>query len=296
MSTSNQDILGFPVYSPVQQIRDPRLDRAAVELWIKREDLIHPVLSGNKWRKLKYNLIEARKRGQNRLLTFGGAYSNHLYATAAAGRIFGFETVAVVRGEETLPLNPRLQYMRDQGMVLRYMDRSTYRNKSTGTVLAQLSEEYPDSYVIPEGGSNELAIPGVLEAIEKLFGFDYYACACGSGGTTAGLLAGCHSATVLAVAVLKGAGFLAYDVHRLLESHSQQMQIDRLDLQLDYHFGGYAKRPKELLDFVADFKRRFDIAIEPIYTGKLFYALFDLIEKGYFPRGTKMLALHTGGL
>lgn len=288
---------------PIQEIKNGLLLEKQVSLWVKREDLLHPLIKGNKWYKLKYNLEEAKKQRFTRLLTFGGAFSNHIYATASAGKLFGFETIGVIRGEETLPLNPVLTHARACGMQLHYLDRSTYRQKNEVVMIQMLKAQFGEFYLIPEGGTNELAVKGTFEMLQDIDNqlYDYVACACGTGGTLAGL-ALAQKANVIGFAVLKG-DFLTNDVKRLLENVKAKGIVENLQaipsywtINTDYHFGGYAKTTPELLNFVRNFNHQTQILIEPIYTGKLFYGLFDLIKKDYFPPHTRILAIHSGGV
>lgn len=263
---------------------------------IKREDLNHPIISGNKFRKLKYNLLKARELGVTTLLTFGGAYSNHIYAVAGAGKAFGFKTIGIIRGEAHDPLNHTLAFAESQGMELVYLDRETYRNKKSTAVIEQLKREFGEFYLIPEGGTNDLAIRGceeIIEAIDR--GFDVITTAVGTGGTITGLISGLKGdKKVLGFSSLKGE-FLKDEVKDLLQAIDQS-HLDNWAINTDYHFGGYAKTKPELLDFINAFEQAFNIPIEPIYTGKMMFGLFDLIEKDAFLRGTRILAVHTGGL
>ena len=200
--------------SPLEELPDGRLTRAGLRLYLKRDDLISPQIPGNKWRKLKYNLAAARTQGHHALLTFGGAYSNHIRATAAAGHYFGFATVGVIRGEEHLPLNPSLDYAVRHGMRLAYLDRATYRDKMSPGVIAGLHGRFGDFYLLPEGGSNAAALPGCAEIPGEIGRpFDLICCPCGTGGTLAGLAHGLGAAQrALGFSVLKGGQFLARDV------------------------------------------------------------------------------------
>lgn len=281
----------------IQEIHDARLEQAGVHLMVKRLDLVHPLISGNKWFKLKYNLMAAREQGHETLLSFGGAYSNHIHALAAAGHEYGFNTIGVIRGEAHIPLNPMLQFAVDQGMRLFYLDRVNYRHKTSSDVIGKLKAEFGDFYLIPEGGSNALAVKGCAEIVTDIDEtFDVIACACGTGGTLAGLVAGlAGKRKALGVAVLKGAGFLNNEVADLLQSAVGQVHAN-WRVNLDYHFGGYAKTSAELLDFIRVFEVEHGVPLEQVYTGKLMYGLFDMIAKGEFERGTRIVALHTGGL
>ncbi len=284
--------------TPVEPIEDPLLQAARVSLHLKRDDLIHPHISGNKWRKLKYNLLAARAQQQKRVLTFGGAYSNHIAATAAAGKAFGFETIGIIRGEEQLPLNPTLAFAKAQGMQFHYLDRESYRKKEEGEIGELLHERFGLCYFVPEGGSNALAVKGSAELIAELDvqQYDFIAVACGTGGTLAGIVAGLNRRRqALGFPVLKGGSFLKADVDRLTEAYQGQ-SYHNYQLMTDYHFGGYAKWTPELIGFINEFRSRHGIALDPIYTGKLLYGIFDLVKRGWFKPGTRLLAVHTGGL
>lgn len=277
-----------------QQIVDERLKN--VGLFILREDVIHPFASGNKWRKLRYNLLEAKEKGYHTLLTFGGAYSNHIYATAAAADEAGFKSIGIIRGEELedKPLNPTLNFASDRGMQLHFVDRSTYRNKTDQVFLAKLRDKFGHFFLIPEGGTNALALKGAAEIVdEEIRQFDYVSCSVGTGGTMAGLIQGLRgNGKVLGFSALKG-GFLRDEVQRLIGAKSALTNWQIID---DYHFGGYAKTTTELTAFVVNFEALHKVPIEPIYTGKMLFGVFDLIQKGTFERGARILAVHTGGL
>jgi 1-aminocyclopropane-1-carboxylate deaminase len=283
--------------TPLTQIFTESLDRAGVRVFVKRDDLIHPAISGNKWRKLKYNLIDAKDRGYHALVTFGGAYSNHLAATAAAGRLFGFRSIGIVRGEEFASNDsPTLRYCREQGMELQYVSRTEYRQRHEESYIESLKVKLPDFYVIPEGGTSSLALTGVGEMVEEvrqqLGGSPtYFAVAAGTGGTATGILV--TGQDVLAFSALKGGAFLEQDIAQLGQGFERRGQ---LKLFTNYHFGGYAKWDQGLLDFIISFKKAHGIQLEQVYTAKMFYGLFDLIDKGFFPHSTNIVAVHTGGL
>ncbi|WP_067812699.1 1-aminocyclopropane-1-carboxylate deaminase/D-cysteine desulfhydrase [Actinomadura kijaniata] len=283
------------VPSAVEEVRDGRLERVGVRLSLKRDDLVHPDLPGNKWRKLKYNLRAASEQGHRTLLTFGGAYSNHLRATAAAGRIFGFGTVGIVRGEERLPLNESLAYAVAQGMRLDYMDRGTYRRKTEPDVVASLRERWGDFYLVPEGGSNALAVRGCAElGAEVDPSFDVVCCAVGTGGTLAGLAAGLDPhQRALGFAVLKGGAFLNEDVERL-QREAYGERRGNWSIDTGFHFGGYARRDEELDAFVADFQRRQGLLLDWVYVAKMLAGVHSLAERGAFREGTRVLAVVTG--
>ena len=283
--------------TPLTEINDVRLFESKINLFIKREDLIDPEISGNKWFKLKYNLLEAKKLGYKKILTLGGAYSNHIYSTAAAGKKFGFETIGVIRGEEHLPLNPTLSFAKDCGMKFHYLDRKSYKNKYDELIVKSLKNEYDDFYLVPEGGSNSLAVKGCSEIIPRINKkFDFICTACGTGGTLAGMVLGLNSnAKAIGFSVLKGGEFLNNNVKNFLSIFNQNNLIN-WEINLDYHFGGYAKVTDELLEFCHEFTDKHNIEIEPIYTGKMLFGIFDLIKKKYFPKGSTIIALHSGGL
>jgi 1-aminocyclopropane-1-carboxylate deaminase len=283
--------------TPLEEVNDIFLKDRKISLFVKREDLNHQHMSGNKWYKLKYNIQEARKQGKNTLLTFGGAYSNHIYAAAAAGKIFNFNTIGIIRGEEHNPLNPTLSFAKENGMRLYYLNRSSYRKKNSPEILAELIKIFGDFYLLPEGGTNELAVQGCSEIIGKINAYyDYICCPCGTGGTLAGLIAGLNGDKfALGFAVLKGASFLKENVNILLQSSNQRFQ-NNWDINLHYHFGGYAKFNKQLLEFIERFSSLTRIPIEPIYTGKMLFGIYDLISNGFFKEETRIVAIHTGGL
>lgn len=267
------------------------------EVYLLRIDLIHPFISGNKWFKLKYNLSEAKNLGLKTILTFGGAFSNHIYSTAAAGKEFGFDTIGIIRGEEHLPLNPTLQFASDCGMKLVYINRSDYRLKHTNTFQEKLVEQYGGIYIVPEGGTNCLAVKGCSE-IPSLINIDYdYICtACGTSGTISGVIAGAPvDKKIIGFSALKGGEFLINQTKQNL-TDCEKHNFRNWEIQCNYHFGGYAKIKNELIYFVEEFEKLNSIPLDYIYTGKMMYGIYDLIKKGYFNKGSKIVALHTGGL
>lgn len=283
--------------TPLIEISDPILIDKEIKFFVKREDLTDEFISGNKWYKLKYNLIEAEKLGYKTILTFGGAFSNHIHATAAAGKKYGLRTIGIIRGEEHLPLNPTLESAQSNGMIIEYLDRKSYRNKNDEDLIERLRNRYGDFYFIPEGGSNHLAIKGCAEIISGIgTNFDFICSACGTGGTLAGLILGLDSKSfALGFSVLKGGEFLYQNIRTLL-SHYQKENFNNWQINLDYHFGGYAKINRELIAFCRGFEEQHNIPIEPIYTGKMFYGIFDLIRRGFFLKDSTIVAIHTGGL
>lgn len=281
--------------SPVDELDDDRIKATGVRLLVKRDDLIHSEIPGNKWRKLKYNLATARRQGYSTLLTFGGAHSNHIRATAAAGHYFGFSTIGIIRGEENLPLNPSLAYAAARGMRLVYLDRETYRRKHGREVVAALRAEYGNFYLLPEGGSNVLAVRGCAELPAELaLDFDVLCCPCGTGGTLAGISAGLPPrSAALGFSALKGGQFLDQDV-RCLQERTYGVAYENWSIEYDFHFGGFAKAKPELHQFIADFQRRHDILLEWVYVAKMMYGVFSLIEQRRFAPGSVVVAVITG--
>lgn len=279
--------------SPLQIVQLPLFTEREVKVYIKRDDLLHPYVSGNKWRKLKYNLIEAENLGFRRLVTFGGAYSNHIAAVAAAGQAMGFETLGIIRGDELrVDSNPTLQFASSCGMNLQFVGRTEYRDKER--LVKHLGGDW---YVIPEGGSNQLAIKGVGELVREIqfqlaAPIDYLCTAFGTGGTAAGLLSVAESSKVLVFSSLK---IKKSDVEMHLASFVP-LQDKTLDIFTDYHFGGYGKETEELNQFIDDFEQKTLVPVEQVYTGKMMYGVVDLVQKGYFNPEDVVVVLHSGGL
>jgi len=256
-------------------------------------------LCGNKWRKLKYNLAAARTAGHTKLLTFGGAFSNHIAAVAGAGKAFEFETIGVIRGEAPPGLNPTLRFARECGMHLHFVDRATFRRKETPDFLHQLEQAYGLFYQLPEGGTNEKAMEGAREIItecqqqQPALQADYWCVSAGTGGTAAGMVLEAKSGSkVLVFSALKG-DFLKRDIASLLAGYPA---AGDWALITDFHFGGYAKHRPELIQFLNRFYQQHGVALDPIYTGKLLFGLVDLAKQGFFPKGSTIVAIHTGGL
>jgi 1-aminocyclopropane-1-carboxylate deaminase len=289
---------------PIQRINSVTASRAGVELSLLRLDCMHPWVNGNKWFKLKYNLLEAQKKNYTRLLTFGGAYSNHIYATAAAGNLFGLGTIGVIRGEERLPLNPTLSFAVQQGMQLVYSDRTTYRQKHTITVQQELQQRFGEVFIVPEGGSNLNGIRGCTEILnEANTTFDTVCLACGTGTTLAGIaLSLDQNQQVIGFPVLKNGDFLNLEIEQLLTDYLASGLPTPSDspaswqLLCDYHFGGYAKVNEQLISFSHKFTQEYGIPLDYVYTAKMFYGVMDLLRQGFFPRGDRILLIHTGGL
>ena len=264
-----------------------------ISLFIKRDDLIHPIISGNKFRKLKYNLIEAKNQKKITLLTFGGAFSNHILAVSAAGKEYGFDTIGIIRGEELedkIETNPTLQKAKEFGMVFDFISREEYRNKNNPEFLKKLKEKFGEFYLIPEGGTNEFAIKGCEEILsEDDENFDFICCAIGTGGTISGIINSSKDCQkILGFPALKG-DFLTEDIRKFAKK-------DNWKLVTDYHFGGYAKYDATLIEFINNFYEKHQIPLDPIYTSKMVFGVLDLIEKEFFPPKSKILVIHTGGL
>lgn len=264
----------------------------SVSLDIRREDLLHPEISGNKFRKLKYNLIKAKKSEYNQLLTYGGAFSNHISAVAAAGKEFDFKTVGIIRGEELAhqPLNNTLQFAENCGMKLHFISRSAYRLKENDVFIQELKSRFGDFYLLPEGGTNAAAVKGCKEILKKEdTKYDAVCVAVGTGGTMAGILeASENHQQIIGFSVLAG----------IFQKKEIEKYTFKTNFKLTeaYSFGGYGKIDLKLIRFINEFKEKTGIALDPIYTGKLMYGVLDLIKTGYFKENSRILALHSGGL
>ena len=264
-----------------------------ITLHIKREDLIHPFVSGNKFRKLKYNLLQAKAEKKSKLITFGGAFSNHIAAVAFAGKENNFATIGIIRGEELaskISENPTLTFAQNCGMKFEFVTREVYKTKTTLTFIEDLEERHGDFYLVPEGGTNSHAVKGCEEILTDVdYDFTHICCAIGTGGTISGLINSANSnQKIIGFPALKG-DFLSDDIRKFVTNSNWE-------LQLDYHFGGYAKINEELIRFINDFYKQTNIPLDPVYTGKMMFGIVDLINKGYFPKGAKIIAIHTGGL
>jgi 1-aminocyclopropane-1-carboxylate deaminase len=280
----------------IQYLSSSLLSEKDVRLAILRLDEVHPLVSGNKFFKLKYNLDEARKRGKDTVLTFGGAYSNHIFATASAASTEGLKSIGIIRGEDGDLNNPTLLHAREMGMQLHFVDRERYRNKTSPEFHRQLQSLVGDCYLIPEGGTNGLAIVGTKEILtEAHSGFSHICVSIGTGGTFAGLSGSVHpDQSLLGFSSLKGE-FIRKEMDDLISLH-QVIPRGALEIRTDYHFGGYAKVKPELIDFIRWFYSQFQIPLDPIYTGKMAYGVWDLIQQNHFPSGAHILMIHTGGL
>jgi len=281
-----------------QIIKHKLLDEKGIRLVIKREDEIHPFISGNKYRKLKYNLEEAKKQGLKNLVSFGGAYSNHISALSFAGKKYGFETLGIIRGDElginlqkTLTQNPTLKFAYENGMKFKFISREDYREKDNPGFIKALKSELGHFYWIPEGGTNDLAIKGCEEILTNTDKeFDFICVAVGTGGTISGIINKItEHQMVLGFPSLKG---------EFLEAIIKEKTVPFKQWKLihAYHFGGYAKINKNLISFINNFYQQTAIPLDPIYTGKMMFGIMDLVQKDFFNRNSSILMVHTGGL
>lgn len=303
-----------PINIPLQAINDNITKAFGVRLFILRADLNHTYISGNKLFKLKYNLLEAEKKGIKTLLTFGGAFSNHISATAAAGKEYGFKTIGIIRGEEYPELNPTLQFAVSCGMELHYVSRTLYRNKIElyDYVNSRFSKEI--FYLVPEGGSNELGVVGCTEITQYINrDFDYVCCACGTGASIAGIILSLKgNQKAIGFQILKAKGYIKQEVQKWVkkefsipadddntefENKKEDAVVQNSwDIDENYHFGGYAKMRPELTEFMNWFEQKNSVPLDCIYTGKMMFGIYDLIEKGFFKKGEIIIAVHTGGI
>ncbi len=281
---------------PLTRVNSDYITSKGVELFVYRLDLNHSHISGNKLYKLKYNLAEAKKQNKTTILTFGGAFSNHIAACAAAGKEYGFDTIGIIRGEKVAESNPTLKFAKECGMQLHFVSRELYQNKEE---LDKYVEEHFSSlnyYSIPEGGSNELGIIGCKEITKNIpIDFDYVCCACGTGSTITGIaLSLKEHQHAIGFQVLKGENYIKREVEKWL-SHFKSSE-KKWEINEDFHFGGYAKLKPELLNFMLQFEKENSIQLDYIYTGKIMFGIIELIKTGKFKKGDKIIAIHTGGL
>ncbi len=289
--------------SELQPLHHPLFVQYDVQVHVKRDDNIHPIISGNKWRKLKYNLAHiVQNKNFNGVISFGGSYSNHIHALAFACFQKNIPCMGIIRGEKSYADNFTLTWARHWGMKLYFVDRKTYRRRHDADYLMQLQQEFPHNFIVPEGGSNKLALTGVAEIITELnqqADYDTLITPVGSGGTLAGLITGdINTVTsphkILGIAVLKEADYLVDTIQSLLPTSAKQHN----DWQLFTHFhrGGYAKFSPVDAARILEFNQITGVNFEPVYSGKMILALLDLLEQGYFPKGERIVLLHTGGM
>ncbi len=285
------------IYAPIQKIETIN----GANLFIKREDLNHQEIMGNKLRKLKYNLIKAKELNFSSLLSFGGAYSNHILALSAAGRIYGFKTIGVIRGEElrNKAFNFVLSKAKQNGMEFYFISREEYKRKNEAEFIKNLQSKFGDFYMVPEGGSNDLAIKGASEIIFDIDEhYDIIACACGTGGTVAGIIKGIYernlfNTKIIGFPVLKGGEFIINEIKGFLEKEIYSKV--NWEINSNYHFGGYGKTKPELIEFIKKFKNQNNINLDYIYTGKMMYGIYDLVKSDKLDKAKKILTIHTGG-
>ncbi len=296
--------------SPLQKIEDNLFIEKKIQVFVKRDDLIHAEISGNKWRKLKYNLLHAKEKGFENIVTFGGAFSNHIYATAAAGKYFGFKTIGIIRGDE---LNENashtLKFASDCGMKLHFVSRNVYSEMREKNTIAEFIHTFTHSYIqsliLPEGGTNEFALGGVGEMVEEISEQldckpDYIICPVGTGGTIAGIIANSSENTkVLGICVLKNGQYLEEEIKYLVKNNNENNAgrvSNPASVDYEHHHGGYAKKTPQLMTFIEEFEAKHDFKIEPIYSGKMFFAFEELVKQNYFKPNSNVVLIHTGGL
>lgn len=281
---------------PTQTLHHSVLTEKQVKLAVLRLDLVHEEVSGNKFFKLKYNLEEAKKLGKTTLLSFGGAFSNHILALSAAAKVSGMKSIGIIRGEESSKTNPTLSQAEENGMSLHFVSREEYRRKTESDFILALEKTYGDFFLIPEGGTNAFAIQGTQEILDERHApFSHVATSIGTGGTFAGLSTRIlKNQILLGFPALKGP-WIKEEIQHLLESESIQPK-GQYKLIEDYHFGGYANWKPELIEYIRWFWREFNIPLDPIYTGKMAFGIWDLIKRDFFPPDSNIFMIHTGGL
>ena len=286
----------------INKVKDEITESGKVSLSVLREDLNHPIIQGNKLRKLYYNLLNAKKKENTTLLTLGGAYSNHLLSVAYAGKEYGFNTIGIVRGEETFPLNYTLSECKNYGMELHYIDRAIYKLRDTQDFKDYLREKYGFFYLIPEGGTNYYAVNGCMEIVPNHEEYDFICCPMGTGGTIAGItISNNNTSRIIGFPALKGGEFLKkdtfYHINSVINDEETSKELMKsLTINCDFHFGGYAKINKDLINFVRNFYVKHQIKWDLIYNGKMAYGVYELIKQNYFPKGSRILVIHTGGI
>ncbi len=287
-------MIDITIPTPTVEIDLAILKEKQVSLWLKRDELTHPTIQGNKWRKLKYNLQFAKENNISTIITFGGPVSNHIYSTAAAGLQFGFKTVGVIRGYAHLPLTPTLQFAKECGMELIFLDKKSYATRYNLNFLQNIANTFGKFHLIPDGGANTLALKGVAELFDEIdIEYDVCCVSIGTGTTLAGALLNPKNKNTIGFSSLKGEG-IEDEINKLLkpiETHKSKWQINK-----EYQFGGYGKTTQVLMDFITEFYTKTNIQLDPIYTSKMLFGILDMVEKNKFDFGIKILAVHTGGL
>ncbi|WP_024850915.1 1-aminocyclopropane-1-carboxylate deaminase/D-cysteine desulfhydrase [Hydrogenovibrio kuenenii] len=291
----------------LSQLEHPLFTEKKIDVWIKRDDLNHPAIQGNKWHKLKLNLEAAKRKNRTTLVTFGGAYSNHLAATAAAGKAYGFETNGYVRGDElenhSENWSSTLIDAQQNGMQLHFLSREAYRQKHSSEFLTSLTSLHPNAYILPEGGTNELAIKGFAELCNDLENqcpnWTHLLTAVGTGGTLTGFISNTdfqQNREILGISTLKNAEYLKEDIETWLCSSNTSQRYNSWQLLQNYHGGGYAKSTAEMRTTQAWFEKKFDLLLDPIYTQKMIYAFLSELKQDRFPPGSNVILYHSGGL
>ena len=279
----------------LQELDTPVFKKNRLRFFVLDLESIHPTINGNKYFKLKYNIEQLKNSGKNKILTFGGAYSNHIYATAAAGKVFGLQTLGIIRGEELHgQSNPVLRAAQKMGMKLKFVTREDYRKRDDDGFLLQLKNEFDDYFILPEGGTNALAVKGCTEILSFIDEpFNWICCACGTGGTLAGIAKGLQkNQSIIGISAIKAESFFEKKIPELMGLPALP---DNVKLKHDFHFGGYAKTNQELKTFSADFYTNYRIKIDPVYNSKLFFGVFKLAEEGFFSAGSAIVCINTGG-
>ncbi len=272
----------FGIYSP--------------KVWVKRDDLIHDVISGNKWRKLKYNLQDFIRSNKKGILTFGGAHSNHIDAVAFIAEALKIPIIIIIRGEKPNELSPTLKRCMKMGVELHFFQRKEYKDRSKNQ--SWIKDRFPDYYIIPEGGANANGIKGCKEIVAEInVDFDEIYCDVGTGATCAGISKALKKHQgVNGIVVLKGAEYLKKEIYQFLKINKASASKNKVQLFHDYHMGGYGKKNKELISFMRKFYEITGIKTDPIYSGKMFYGLVKELQKGNSDKEKKIIALHSGGL
>lgn len=275
---------------PIEKLDLRFFTEKEIELNILRTDLLHPIISGNKWYKLKYNLVEAKKENKKTILSFGGTYSNHLHALAYCGHIMQIETIGIVRGEAVS--NATLEDCKRWGMQHIFVDRQQYRNRNEKEYLTYWQKKFPMAYIIPEGGCNSLGVLGAKDILNNinLEKIQHIVCPVGTGTTLAGILAYVPKhIKVWGVTAIKNGAYLKEAINQYTTNH-------HFELLTEYHFGGFAKTNSELTEFVSNFFNNTHIPLDKVYNAKAMYALVELCFKNEIDKSSSALYIHTGGL
>ena len=285
--------LGLSLPSPLQRFTPDWPGAEKVTLWVKRDDLIHPIISGNKWRKLSQLLAENASTAQH-IVSFGGGFSNHLHALGWCCHQLGIEFTALIRGNYSASPTPMINDLCHWQANIRYLTKLDYKKRDDPDYVEQLRQQYPQALIIPEGGSQQSALSGVQALLEECHTtFDQIVTPVASGATMAGLIAGSNeSQQVLGIAVLNWVGYLENLVAQFLPETADR----RWQILHHHHHGGYARTSSPLLDLCEEMRQRYAIPVEPVYSGKVFFAVKQLLAQGYFAAGQRILLLHTGGL